>query len=119
MAEIEQKSNTTSQTESQTRKWSDIVTVSKQLGNTCDAINEKGRKCTRRRKDSTIYCGKHKNVNDHTFEPTVTVTLQVWDGIPYYVDRSGIVFSYSIDNIRMVGYIDPVTQKIVKVDYES
>jgi hypothetical protein len=118
MTDIEQKSNTI-QASPQSRKWSDILYVSKQLEHTCDAINEKGRKCTRRRKDNTIYCGKHKNVNDHTFEPTVTVTLQVWDGIPYYVDRSGIVFSYSIDNIRMVGYIDPVTQKIVKVDYSS
>lgn len=99
------------------RNWSEISRESTQLSHTCDAINEKGRKCTRRRKENTIYCGKHKPMNDHSLESTVTVTLQVWDGIPYYVDRNGIVFSYSIDNIKMIGYIDPVTKKIVKVNY--
>jgi hypothetical protein len=101
------------------KKWSEIVTQSNELMHTCDAINEKGRKCTRKRKENSIYCGKHKNVNDHSFDANVVVTLQIWDDIPYYVDKNGIVFSYAIDHIQMIGYVDPTTQSLVKVDYTS
>jgi hypothetical protein len=101
------------------KKWSEVVSLSRELMVTCDAINEKGRKCTRKRKENSIYCGKHKDINDHSFDTTVVVTLQIWDDIPYYVDKNGIVFSYAIDHIQMVGYIDPTTQSLVKVDYSQ
>jgi hypothetical protein len=98
--------------------WSDITKDAKDGGDTCHAINEKGRKCTRRRKENTNYCGKHKEANDHSFDAHITVTLQIIDDIPYYVDKNGIVFNYSLENIQMIGYVDPATQKLVRVNFE-
>lgn len=98
--------------------WKHIVEQSKETSATCHAINEKGRKCTRRCKENTNYCGKHKEANDHTFDSYITVTLQILDDIPYYVDKNGIVFNYSLENIQMVGYIEPTTQKLVRIDFD-
>jgi hypothetical protein len=99
--------------------WSHILTEATESEETCHAINEKGRKCTRRCKENTQYCGKHKEANDHSFDAYITVTLQILDDIPYYVDKNGIVFNYSLDNIQMIGYIDPTTQKLVRIDYDK
>lgn len=101
----------------QSVKWTDVLTNTSEMKGTCHAINEKGRKCTRRCKEDTNYCGKHKEANDHSFDSYITVTLQILDDIPYYVDKNGIVFNYSLENIRMVGYIDPATHKLIKIDY--
>lgn len=111
---MEQQASTSSSAPN-TITWEKIKRDSREAEGTCHAINEKGRKCTRRCKDNTNYCGKHKENNDHSFDSYITVTLQILDDIPYYVDKNGIVFNYSLDHIKMVGYIDPTTQKLVKI----
>ncbi len=71
----------------------------------CQAMNDKGFKCSRRQKDGNIYCGKHNHDNDHIFDNIIQVSIKMINGNTYYVNKCGVVLSYDIDKPKVIGFI--------------
>ena len=71
----------------------------------CQAMNDKGFKCSRRQKDNNIYCGKHNSNNDHVFDDIIQVSIKMINGTTYYVNKCGVVLSYNLDNPIVIGYL--------------
>jgi hypothetical protein len=71
----------------------------------CQAMNDKGFKCSRRQKGDGIYCGKHNKDNDHILDDTIQVSIKMINGETYYINKCGVVFSYDIEKPSVIGYI--------------
>ena len=72
------------------------------LADRCCACRANGEQCTRRRKDSSQFCGTHikgtphGEVSTEDSKPDTTTTVQVWaqdiKGIIYFIDKDGNVY---------------------------
>lgn len=79
----------------------------------CQAMNDKGFKCSRRQKRDSIYCGKHNKDNDHILDNSIQVSIKMINGETYYINKCGVVFSYDIEKPTVIGYVKD--GKFVKV----
>ncbi len=80
----------------------------------CIAKKADGMQCTRKKRDNSLYCGKHCNsqkfgsvtiedsVADDSDKYIMTWTEQ-YDGVNYLVDNNNIVYSYDIENPVIIG----------------
>ena len=93
--------------------------------NRCTAKRANGEQCTRRRKDSLEFCGKHnKNlkfgrIDDKTkysdnneFLKTKEIKI---DGKNYLINDKNIVFNYDMNNPMIIGKLDS-EGKIITID---
>jgi hypothetical protein len=71
----------------------------------CNAMNEKGLKCSRRQKPNSIYCGKHNNDNDHILDKYIQVSIKMINGTTYYVNKCGVVLSYDLEKPKVIGIL--------------
>jgi hypothetical protein len=75
------------------------------IKNICHAMNDKGFKCSRRQKPDSIYCGKHNIENDHILDKYIHVSIKMINGNTYYVNKCGVVLTYSMDRPKVIGFI--------------
>ena len=81
-----------------------------------------GQQCTRRRKDSTEFCGKHSGtlkfgrIDDEDKlsknENFVQCSAIQIDGTDYLIDKNNVVYSYNIDNPTIVGGLNDAGELI-------
>ena len=71
----------------------------------CQAMNDKGFKCSRRQKGDGIYCGKHNNDNDHILDKYIQVSIKMINGTTYYVNKCGVVLSYNLEKAKVIGFL--------------
>jgi hypothetical protein len=80
----------------------------------CIAKKADGMQCTRKKRDNSLYCGKHCNnqkFGSVSMEDSVTEDsekyIMTWteqyDGVNYLVDNNNIVYSYDIENPVIIG----------------
>jgi hypothetical protein len=83
----------------------DVETKLEPVNKICQAMNEKGLKCSRRQKPDSIYCGKHNNTNDHILDKYIQVSIKMINGNTYYVNKCGVVLSYNLDKPKVIGFL--------------
>ncbi len=81
----------------------------------CLARKADGEQCTRRKKDSCDFCGKHSGtlkygrIDDdtkHSSDSFIQCTPITINGTEYLVDNKKVVYSYNIENPEIIGGLD-------------
>ena len=90
----------------------------------CLARKADGDRCTRRKKESADFCGKHSgnlkygriDDNDqHPSESYIQCSAITIDGEQYLIDNKKIVYSYNIDNPEIIGGLN-TDGKLIKIE---
>jgi hypothetical protein len=85
--------------------YNDVIKKIEPINKICQAMNEKGLKCSRRQKPNSIYCGKHNNDNDHILDKYIQVSIKMINVITYYVNKCGVVLSYDLEKPKVIGFL--------------
>jgi hypothetical protein len=90
----------------------------------CLARKADGERCTRRKKESVDFCGKHSgnlkygridDTDQHPSESFIQCSSITIDGDQYLIDNKKVVYSYNIDNPEIIGGLN-TDGKLIKID---